>query len=129
MSITGLPFIPSLATIESHSLPSEFARFGPVPMQRDISHESTVSAPAEPADNDGPNSAEHSDGYLTPLLSPIEDPRPAYRTERRPLSISTMSHQTPPYPTVNSPDTVPVPVVLVEDNQQHGLGINTEDVD
>lgn len=128
MSITGLPFIPSLATIESHSLPSEFARPGLVPMRRDISHESTVSAPADPAENEESHSAEHSDGYLTPLMSPVEAPRPTYRMERQPLSTGTASRQAPPYPTIDSPNTISMPAITREDKGHHGLGINTENI-
>lgn len=108
--VGGKPYVPTLSTLESstlmsHSMPSEY---GPVPMIRDLSHESTTSVKTVPVER------AESEAFLTPpLMSPVE---PAF------FSIDT-SVSGPPYPTVDSPDTEPLPV-LKPSTARDGLGIN-----
>ncbi|KAK5074664.1 hypothetical protein LTR64_000868 [Lithohypha guttulata] len=126
--ITGKPFVPTLPTLESHSLPTEYA----IPMARDPSHESTTSVQTEPAEQ---SAVQHvDDAFLTPAMSPLgpQSPltsirQPSWATPARsePSVIDT-SHGYPPYPLTESQETEPLSIVSPRIAAATGLGIVSE---
>ena len=116
--IAGRVWQPSLPTLESHSLPAEY---GPIPMARDLSHESTTSVQTEPAENN--NSL--SDEYITPQMSPINRSI-QFSTADSPGNHTSIATVKPPYPMVNSPETEPLPILTPQTAEGGGLGITNE---
>ena len=122
MMIAGRSFVPTLSTLESHSLPAEY---GPVAtrMARDPSHESTTSTQTEPVEFANDQSIE--DNYLTPMISPTE-PRssPLSVVQRSPNIDSTIAG--PQSRTINSLVTQSVPDLIPQIAELDGLGISDE---
>lgn len=103
VGVAGRPFVPTLSTLESstlmsRSMPSEY---GPVPMIRDLSHESATSVKTVPVEHIDGHS---SDGtfFTPPMTSPAEPtifpldtalPSPGYP------SINSLVTKSPPLPT------------------------------
>ncbi|KAK5098937.1 hypothetical protein LTR70_000944 [Exophiala xenobiotica] len=118
LTIAGRTWKPSLPTLESHSLPGEH---GQIPMARDPSHESTVSAQTEPAENNSSIGEE----YITPRMSPVDRPTPSPKTQPHEIETDVLSDG-PPYPIINSPDTEPLPVLSPRTEERKGLGITND---
>jgi len=118
LTIAGRPWKPSLPTLESHSMPAEH---GQIPMARDPSHESTLSTQTEPADN----SSSIGDEYVTPRMSPVDRPTPS-PTIRLGKIGTRIKTDGPPYPVINSPDTEPLPILSLREEEMKGLGISNE---
>ncbi|KAJ9653414.1 hypothetical protein H2198_007412 [Neophaeococcomyces mojaviensis] len=120
LAIPGKPFNPNLPSLESHSLPSEH---GPMPMLRDPSHESHISVQTEPPETS--NSVK--DEFVTPLMSPTVEEALYLSPGPRLSPINTATANTGlPYPSLNSPDTEPMPILNPGGARGSGLGISSQ---